>query len=56
MAVDPIDIIRKVPIARDAVAEAERIQRQVKGHESLPAALYVAEVFLKQLHGALRLL
>lgn len=46
MAVDPIDIIRKVPIARDAVAEAERIQRQVKGHESLPAALYVAEVFL----------
>lgn len=46
MAVDPIDIIRKVPIARDAMAEAERIQRQVKGHESLPAALYVAEVFL----------
>ena len=46
MAVDPIDIIRKVPIARDAVAEAERIQRQVRGHESLPAALYVAEVFL----------
>lgn len=46
MAVDPIDIIRKVPIARDAVAEAERIQRQVRGHEGLPAALYIAEVFL----------
>ena len=42
----PADIIRKIPIAKDAVAEAERIQRQVKGHESLPAALYVAEAFL----------
>ena len=46
MVRDPLDIIRKVPIARDAVAEVERIQRQVEKHDSLPMALYVAEVFL----------
>ena len=39
MVRDPVDIIRKVPIARDAVAEVERIQRQVEKHDSLPAAL-----------------
>ena len=43
---DPLDLIRKVPVARNAVAEVERIQRQVEKHDSLPVALYVAEVFL----------
>lgn len=46
MVRDPVDIIRKVPIARDAVAEVERIQRQMEKYDSLPMALYVAEVFL----------
>ena len=46
MDMDPLDLMRKVPIAKNAVAEVERIQRQVREHESLPTALYVAEVFL----------
>ena len=46
MPKDPLDLVRKIPVAGRAVERAERIDRQVKRHERLPPALYAAEFFL----------
>ena len=43
---EPVDAIRKIPIAGSVIAGAERIGRQIEGHERLPVPLYIAEFFL----------
>ena len=42
----PEDILRRIPVAGSVIAGAERIGRQIEGHERLPIPLYIAELFL----------
>ncbi len=46
MPKEPVDALRKIPIAGGVIAGAERIGRQIEGHERLPVPLYIAEFFL----------
>ncbi len=46
MPEEPADVLRRIPLVGRAVAGAERIGRQIEGHEHLPVPLYIAELFL----------
>ena len=46
MPKEPVDVLRKIPVAGSVIAGAERIGRQIEGHERLPVPLYIAEFFL----------
>lgn len=46
MPKEPVDALRKIPIAGGVIAGAERIGRQIERHERLPVPLYIAEFFL----------
>lgn len=42
----PDDFLRRIPVAGSVITGAERIGRQIEGHERLPIPLYIAELFL----------
>lgn len=44
--VDPMELLHRLPVVRDVVSETASIRRQLRSHESVPAALYAAQFLL----------